>query len=1497
MRLTKTLYSKYPWVLAMNISWSELRQHNNSQQLAFEELCCQLAAREDVPAGTKFIRLGTPDGGVEAYHILPNGDEHGWQAKYFHSLEKSQLGQLDSSVARALDTHPNLKRLTICMPQDLADPRGSRDSAMNRWNRRVIKWREQALQKGADINFERWGNFEIFDRLSRQEHRGRVSFWFNRESLTQEWFAQRAKEATADAGERFTAELNIELPIARCYESLARTAQFAAPFRKLQGSLSRATRQLDRAAVPAEITECKSKLLAATMALGKAINKTDFKNPGEIPAKTLALDLDAIELMLDQLHAFLWEQKRLSTAGKTDDLYSNARYDLGTLSGTIYQLRTHLLSSDMAIGNARCLLVKGSAGTGKTHLAVDVNRSRVNRGLPSVLILGQKFTEGEPLLQIVDILRFNGTPDEFLGALDAAAEAEDCLATILIDALNEGAGRVLWPSSLAGFLTAISEYPRIQVGLSIRSTYESLIPEQVKAQIVSVEHLGFGEKAFEALTRYFSRYSIKLPGSPPATTEFSNPLFLKLFCKGLHRRGIKEVPTGHEGITQIFSFYLDAVEQTLKQDSASTEPPHKELVGPYIGKLASEIAKSPETWIQESTAYDVSLECAPSLVGSNALLHQLLREDVLAKEMVYTDNGKSIEIVRFAYERLGDHALATSILGSVDGTEIQRVFAADGRIGRMLQSAGPYRFRGFIEAAMIQVPEMFGVELPEMLGWVEEYFQLPLEEAFLHSLIWRRPTAFSERTHESLRNLRYISNEEYVKTFLVLAARGSNPYNAEYLHGVLMPLSIAERDFKWTIPINQSYSHGSESDSLILWTRSCLDSELLDESSARLLALALTWLFSSTHRILRDKSTKSLANVLVMQPGVVPQLLCDFESCNDPCVTERLYAAVYGASMLVNESKVLQHWSLAILDQFTDNSLPVSILTRDYIRGTIERALAAGVDLPKEFISAIRPPYGSRWLRNLPSAEKFAAQANFYNNMSDADRVEASIYNQNSEDLPARYHGAVSLFVGMFSKTRLSHPAPLHPEKRLKLFESQLTNTLRAEFAEYAKLMRWCTDLKANRSNIRPGLSRKLITDDQIDTFVQGLQEELISILPRSLKRECRTFVVPYLSRLTAWPNDLPMGDDLVRRWVAHSTFCLGWTKKRFGDFDGYLLRLRSNGLEGRHDGLIAHKYRWIAYDEYLGRAADNFHLYDRWGDGSNVYDGPWQFHARNIDPSYIHMGRPDRDDSAITGLSPNLHEAVDKWLSNEDDVARVEDIVAPQNCDWVTLDYCPRWQEPRRPEEQIEYRDAYRAIAFWIHGYFVCADHVDEVCKFLEGVQFSNFNMPKGGELSNIFLGELFWSPAWRSRMDPSGGWGYEDWTRGFRSDLPHPVLATCWSYSAPDEDMSFDGSAIADVPAPWLAEAANLKWTGHLAEWADPNGVVVVRDVSMETGGATRLEIRKSFLESFLADRNLALIWTFQGEKILIDSSRYPRREMNGCYRYSVGGRVMGHYTATSW
>ena len=203
--------------MSYTIEWNKLRILCGSQQHAFEELCCQLAQLETFPQDSQFYRIEAPDAGVECYWKLSNGKEEAWQAKFFlSSPNENQWKQIDKSVKTAIDKHPKLSKYIVCLPINRQDPRiPNQNWFMDNWNKRVKKWNKWAKAEGISVDFDYWGESEIIERLSKPENRGRYYFWFNKEIFHYSWFERQVKPNIANVGERYSPQLNFELPIAK----------------------------------------------------------------------------------------------------------------------------------------------------------------------------------------------------------------------------------------------------------------------------------------------------------------------------------------------------------------------------------------------------------------------------------------------------------------------------------------------------------------------------------------------------------------------------------------------------------------------------------------------------------------------------------------------------------------------------------------------------------------------------------------------------------------------------------------------------------------------------------------------------------------------------------------------------------------------------------------------------------------------------------------------------------------------------------------------------------------------------------------------------------------------------------------------------------------------------------------------------------------------------------------------------------------------------------
>ena len=593
----------------MNISWQSIRAIDGSQAKGFEELIRQLAHAE-IPADARFERVGTPDAGVECYCVLKGGSEWGWQAKHFTStLNNSRWAQLDKSVKRALDKRPRLTRYYVCIPWDRSDARiPGQKSAMQRWNEHVSKWQGWAQEREMSVEFVWWGASELIERLSQPTHIGRIFFWFDDRYFDKAWYDNRLQVAINSAETRYTPEVHVDLPIAQDMELFGRTDAaincIKAMAREVRGEFGTIT-------LPQEDTKnlCKSTNIDE---LAKRITKLKeavahvlraFSDLQPTPAEELPI-ADIVEKIKDleaPTRAVLKSLKRLSEEydsrqRESDDRsafrynpFRNLRYRVERLRYRLQEIVERLNRTE-EIGNSQVMILKGDAGTGKTHLLCDVACRRIAADAPTVLLMGQRFTDlSDPWTQALQHLdQHDANAEQFIGALEASAQVANRKALLIIDAVNEGRGREIWPPNMSAFLTQVKRSHWIGVILSVRSSYEKdVIPADVRERAITVTHDGFTGHEYDAVRTFADHYGIEFPSTPILQPEFRNPLFLKIICEGLQGKGERRMPRGISGVTNFFNLYLDKVNKCLAKSLDYN--PNDNLVRRALEKVAERV--------------------------------------------------------------------------------------------------------------------------------------------------------------------------------------------------------------------------------------------------------------------------------------------------------------------------------------------------------------------------------------------------------------------------------------------------------------------------------------------------------------------------------------------------------------------------------------------------------------------------------------------------------------------------------------------------------------------------------------------------------------------------------------------------------------------------------------------------------------------------------------------------------------------------------------------
>ena len=1455
-----------------------------------------------MPEGALFVRKGSPDAGVECYWKLANGDLCAWQAKFFREIPKEvQWREIDESVNKALERHQRLVRYTVCLPIDRSDPRDpKKHSFMDRWDERVRKWQRAAVEKRLTVEFPYWGQSEILGRLSEEGHRGRHYFWFNKELFSRDWFDRNLDVAVANAGRRYIPALNVNLPVRECFRGLGRTPEFFDEFDRLRGEIRRGCDDALGRDIELACPDLTAQLRDSVRAVVDTLSSLDRTSTAQLPIEPLREGIRgasrlAVSLASSVREAEQAEKGQAGAATSTRLMrFSGTQHYIYQLVDSLRRLGGLVRGDDCALANVPALLLEGDAGVGKTHLLCDTARSRLAADQSTVLLLGEQFSCDEPWSQVIRLLGISCSTEELLGALNAAGESRRCRTLILIDAVNEGEGIHLWRRHLAGILTQLTRYPWIGIAVSVRSTYEDVIvPEGlVPDRLIKVYHRGFAGLESVAVTRFFAHYGIASPGVPLMRTEFSNPLFLRLFCEAITNRGWTEVPSGVENLTGLFDFFLDSVNGKLARPDSLGFDNRDPLVRRAVQTIARSMADADRRWLPRDQARTQVNELHPSTAFEASLFRHMVSEGVLSEDRFWTPTGMA-EGVRFTYERFGDHEIATYHLDRfLDVTDPAASFAPDQPLGRSVaDERSCWNNAGLLSALAIQIPERIGRELPELAPHCASF--QAVREAMIESLVWRSHGAFSQGTLDYLNShlLGFRDTADHTHQALIsVSTQPGHPYNANFLHKNLLRYTMAERDAWWSIFLHHQWSEDQGPIIRILdWAELPEAQAAITDEGRLLMGTTVAWFLTTSNRFLRDRATKALVTLYAGHLPVLCRLLQLFQGVNDLYVTERLLAVAYGCCMRSSNSEEVGEVAAWCYEAIFAHQPPPHILARDYARGVVERALHLGSAIAVDR-ARIEPPYGAKWPGSIPSEAKLKHLGEWKPDGGGVHVAQVSIYGSvmGFEDF-ARY--VIGTNSGSFEWTalRLGKPRPPSAKQQCERFvgslsvsQRELWDRLEHANSEYAA-SRWQLGLERDdgkQAEIQKSLERRS----------QDAGQRLVESLDRNQLRTYR--------RLVARQERTPPGEELafdlklVQRFVLNRIFQLGWTAGRFGDFDRYV-NSRDYGRSAHKAERIGKKYQWLAYHEVLARVADNFTFSSGWSGSPRQYLGSWQVPGlRNIDPSNTlrstECERVALEPSAWWAPKPPSswrHIRSDlRWLRSMGDLPRIQatlqlsDPVDRRH--WVTLQGFYRWEEPT-PVDREWSEIPHRGIWYHLRSYIVRKKDFGEVFEWAQRQNYMNRWMPESHETYYVFLGEFFWSPAYRDACSSTHGVGA--WTRGHEGErqIPHPVVVTAQEYlwEGGGYDCSIEKSVGMQVPCPWLADALGLRWCGKEGEFCDRRGRVVARDPSVNAAGPSALLIRESTLRSFLERAGYDIFWTLLGEKqIMMHAPFNARSEVSG-------------------
>ena len=649
-------------------------------------------------------------------------------------------------------------------------------------------------------------------------------------------------------------------------------------------------------------------------------------------------------------------------------------HDLRSLEYGLDQVEILLLNDASKAAANGALLLKGSAGQGKTHLFCDVGARAIKVGQPAVVIFGGSLSGRNVWSEIAEQLGLADVgPEEMISAMQAAAEASNAPFLLLVDALNEADDPAAWQTELPRLLAEVAQNPWISIAVSVRSIFLPMVlPPDGLGNVTQVEHPGFDGRELEATERIFDFFGLEQPRIPLPTPEFTNPLFLILYCESLAGMGLTAPPLGGAHLSETFRRYLDWKEQRIVQHLRMD--PTLRPVQAAIGSFGKALVDANSDTLPYAAASNVIDKFGNGRQRwPDTLFGQLLSEDVLSRDVAWDYETKEAkQVVRFTYQQFADHQVVSILLDPFDGdTDSLRQALSPGEpLHQTILDAPP----NWIEALAVLVPERFGIELQDAAQWdLDRYNRHVWDYALVTSVAVRRPSAVKERTSELLAEVQdriWDSQNLMLETLLSVATQPEHLLNAYALHETLKGMSMPDRDVAWSVPTYHTLDEGGPLDRLIRWASRSRRPDCPREV-VELAAITLAWTFTSPNRRLRDQATKALRQLLSEHLSVLPTLIPRFAGVNDPYVIERLAVACHGAILCggTSEPRTVVNAAEELKRVVFADDQPPNFITRDAVRGVYEWCFHNGwVD--QQTYTEILPPYSSAPPEEPPTEEQ-----------------------------------------------------------------------------------------------------------------------------------------------------------------------------------------------------------------------------------------------------------------------------------------------------------------------------------------------------------------------------------------------------------------------------------------------------------------------------------------------------------------------------------------------
>ena len=920
-----------------NLSWAKFEVNNPNKRIAFENMCRSLFFREFV-LDSEVLHSDPNHPGIE---VAPVKSKHGdynisFQAKYFDS--NISYAQIKESLKKMLNVYVGcIDKVYLFSNKDVTSTSSS--------YRDIVEMLEASGVAIVLITGQ-----TILDKV--MEYPTIFSTYFGEYSFTKAWFRENLELSLENLGNRYNARFNIST------EAEDNLLLFLRGSNAEQSINSRKYQVIEYLKKIASNYNCSNKKdIRIFIQIIESIPDVKIFNLNE-SLNWFNIFEDKSKDIIKRLRS---SEKKFLSKLKNKELNSDDKqnlYDKLTEVRKLLKISEQLKFSEdiKSLINSNVLIVSGKMGTGKSQLLANTAKKIVDNDNLAILSLGQTYITDENIEKQF-LKGFKGDTsnisfEDILRNMDEYAYLNNCYSVILIDAVNESNNRDIWRYGINSLISVINKYPRIRLVISLRTGFEKLtlsekvINDIAEGAIASITHRGLDHEDIDGVFGFLANY--KIPVSPEIylKQEIFNPLYLTWFCQTYKGES--------QDLLALIKEVLNKADNEASKAANFTEP-----IG-FIKKLLSEYIENKQKKNIISKEDLLALNCWQLYGVTNKIpyIKSLERSGIITS---YILDEK--EIYYISYNLLEDYISASWIIENKSYEELKEY-----ALHNLFEINHEAQIKNGGNASLFSmIAALYSIKNnKECISIIDdltenEYKRFVIEEYF-RTFCWRDYNDSLESFIASLDKYKVSRNIAW-QIFVENSSKTNSILNSLGLNNFLNRYSLARRDYLWTIFVNNL----NESDIIIKFAYHIEKGnilELVSEEKIKLLLILFSWFLTSSNRVLRDRISKVMIEILRYRFILCKYLLNLFKEVNDPYIIQRLYGIVFGAVMKRGGKDEADFEALALYiykEVFCKAEVYPDILLRDYARLIIERFIYEFPQKESNFeCNKFKPPYISQ---------------------------------------------------------------------------------------------------------------------------------------------------------------------------------------------------------------------------------------------------------------------------------------------------------------------------------------------------------------------------------------------------------------------------------------------------------------------------------------------------------------------------------------------------------